>query len=273
MSLIEMALQKAQSSLGAKDVNQRRNPPVPSRRMPTAAATTEPATGTFTVVTPDRAVMEANCVLSEVEDQAVLRSYKILRTRVLQRLTANNWHSTAITAAGSGEGKSLTAINLSLALAQDVNTRVVLVDLDLQRPHIAQYLGISHPKGVADYLAGEATLDEIACEIKGERLIVLPGSQPLVNSSELLASPRMRALSTELSQRFPNWVIVFDMPPLMASDDMLVFAPQVDSVLLVVSESVSQRQVMLRAKETLAEMNLLGVMLNRSRERNDSLYY
>ena len=73
-----------------------------------------------------------------------MRAYKILRTRLLRRLEANQWHSFAVTGATAGEGKTLTAINLAMALAQDSNTWVFLVDLDLQRPSVADYLGMNN---------------------------------------------------------------------------------------------------------------------------------
>ena len=71
----------------------------------------------------------------------------------------------------------------------------------------------------------------------------------------------------------PRRIVIFDMPPLLASDDVLAFAPQFDSLLLVVSEGKSGRAMLRGAKEVLSEMNLLGVVLNRSKERNESAYY
>jgi Mrp family chromosome partitioning ATPase len=89
----------------------------------------------------DPQAMERNRVLLRVPDVGISRAYKILRTRVLHRLAANNWFTLGITGTAAGEGKSLTAVNLALALAQDVNTSVFLVDLDLQRPQLGAYLG------------------------------------------------------------------------------------------------------------------------------------
>ena len=86
-------------------------------------------------------MLRGQLVLPQVTDAGALRAYKILRTRVLRRLEANQWHSFAVTGVTAGEGKTLTAINLAMALAQDVNTWVFLVDLDLQRPRVADYLG------------------------------------------------------------------------------------------------------------------------------------
>jgi capsular exopolysaccharide synthesis family protein len=195
---------------------------------------------------------------------------------VLRRLEANQWHSFALTGVTAGEGKTLTAVNLAIALAQDVNTWVALIDLDLQRPRVAEYLGmrsVRGEKGLSDYLQGNATFENIVYQPDIERLAVIPNFQPMVNSSETLTSPRMTELMQALEAETPRRILIFDMPPVLAADDVLAFAPQIDGLLLVVAEGTTDRNSLRRAKEVLAEMNLLGVVLNRSAERNDAAYY
>jgi protein-tyrosine kinase len=221
----------------------------------------------------DPQAMERNRVLLRVPDVGISRAYKILRTRVLHRLAANNWFSLGITGTTAGEGKSLTAVNLALALAQDVNTSVFLVDLDLQRPQLGAYLGMSYEHGLTDYLSGQAQLDQIIYDIGVKRLAVIPNASSVENSSELLGSPRMAEFIAALEAQMPRRVIVYDMPPLMVTDDVLAFAPRVDTFLLVVSQGQTARRTLANAKEVLAEVNLMGVVLNRSTERNDSPYY
>jgi protein-tyrosine kinase len=89
----------------------------------------------------------------------------------------------------------------------------------------------------------------------------------------LLRSPRMGEFIAALEAQLPRRIVVFDMPPLMVTDDVLAFAPRVDTFLLVVSQGMTARRTLSNAKEVLAEMNLMGVVLNRSTERNDSPYY
>jgi protein-tyrosine kinase len=171
----------------------------------------------------DPQAMERNRVLLRVPDVGISRAYKILRTRVLHRLSANNWYTLGITGTAAGEGKSLTAVNLALALAQDVNTSVFLVDLDLQRPQLGAYLGMSYEHGLTDYLTGQAQLDQIIYDIGVKRLAVVPNASSVENSSELLRSPRMGEFITALEAQVPRRIIVFDMPPLMVTDDVLAF--------------------------------------------------
>ena len=95
----------------------------------------------FQTAQTDSQVMEESRFVSEVEDRSATAAYKIMRTRVLQRMRSNNWRTLLVTSAGAGEGKTLTASNLALSISRDVNQSVLLVDLDLKRSRVAQYFG------------------------------------------------------------------------------------------------------------------------------------
>ncbi len=221
----------------------------------------------------DPEAIKRNRILPGLVDQSVKRAYKILRTRVTHRLVASGWHFLGITGTVAGEGKTLTAVNLALALAQDVNNWVFLVDLDLQRPQVGASLGMHYSNGLTDYLTGQADLREIVYDISIPRLAVIPNARPVEHSSELLLSPRMGEFLQFLAAEPPRRLVVYDMPPLLPSDDVLAFAPRVDTFLLVVSQGQTARRTLTNAKEMLGEMNVMGVVLNRSTERNDSPYY
>jgi protein-tyrosine kinase len=279
MSVIETALSKLKSSgarpesgaaraaVEARTQQQRR-----SKASAVPAADTQP-TRQFLPATLDGTTMERNRVLPQVGDQVALRAYKILRTRLLQKLSANQWNSVAVTGTESGQGKTLTAINLSVALAQDPNTKVCLVDLDLHRPQVAAQLGLGFELGLGDYLLGNCPADQIIYESGMPRLVVIPNSKRFEHSSEMLAGARMLELMRVIETEMPRHIVIFDMPPLLLADDVLTFAPQVDGVLLVVAEGMTLRATVEKAKELLADMNLIGVVLNRSSERDDSTYY
>ncbi|MDY6945859.1 MAG: CpsD/CapB family tyrosine-protein kinase [Pseudomonadota bacterium] len=276
MSIIEEAVRKTAERY------QRPAPPDQAgnrprlRRVPTQTIDTSNVRR-FQPVTLDRAVLDEHHILPQITDPGALRAYKILRTRMLRRLEANQWHSFAVTGATPGEGKTLTSINLAMALAQDSNTWVFLVDLDLQRPKVADYLGMNNSlgeRGLTDFLLGDATFEQITYSPTGaERLAVIPNFQAVANSSDLLTSPRMEELMRALEAEAPRRIVIFDMPPVLASDDVLAFSPQVDGMLLVVAEGATNRDALRSAKELLQEMNLLGVVLNRSEAQQDGAYY
>jgi protein-tyrosine kinase len=219
-------------------------------------------------------IMEKNKILPAIDDKSTVAAYKMLRTRVLQRMRTNEWRTLVITGAGPGEGKTLTACNLAVSLSEDVNQWVVLVDLDLQRPMLAKYFGLDVKAGIGDYLTGNARAEEIMYAPDGmERLIVIPNREPVLHASELISSPRMRELLEGLRSSGPSTITVFDMPPVLACDDVLAFAPYADAILLIASEGITERDSLTRTMELLGERNVLGVVLNRSREHNSASPY
>jgi Mrp family chromosome partitioning ATPase len=276
VSLIETAIRKARIlAAAARAEEPAPEPPRPARaRRERVQVPAQVAPGrSFRPAGVDPAAMERYGLLPQVKDEVAERSYKILRTRVQQRMEASGWHSIAVTAAEAGDGKTVTAINLAIALSRDVNCWVFLVDLDLQRPQVAPYLGLRFDKGLSDYLAGQASFDEIVYEPGIERLSVIPNAKGMEQSSELLGSPRMFELNQALATESPRRIVIFDMPPLLLSDDVLRFLPNVDGLLFVVSEGKTPRVALENARDAIPEKKLLGVVLNRSAEREISAYY
>jgi capsular exopolysaccharide synthesis family protein len=219
--------------------------------------------------------MERNKILPAIDDRGAITAYKMLRTRVLQRMRSNDWHTLIVTGAGPGEGKTLTACNLAVSISNDVNQSVILVDLDLQRPTLAKYFGLDVRASVGDYLTGKAGMEDIVYAPAGmERIVIMPNRDPVPNSSELLASPRMRDLMDWLKNQGPQTITIFDMPPVLACDDVLAFSPYVDAILLVVAEGKTERNSVTRTMEMIGDRNMLGVVLNQSREKESvSPYY
>jgi protein-tyrosine kinase len=282
MSLIEEVMRRSAHERAVTAPADVMSTPMQRTARPRNTGVLQPAPGTappdaftpqFRSAPVDPDAMERHHVLLRVHDVAISRAYKILRTRVLRRLSANNWASLGITGIAAGEGKSLTAVNLALALAQDVNTWVTLVDLDLQRPQLGSYLGMTYEHGLTDFLTGQVELEQIVYDIGVKRLAVVPNATSVESSSELLSSPRMADFVNALESQSPRRVVVYDMPPLMVTDDVLAFAPRVDSFLVVVAQGQTARRTLANATEVLSELNVLGVVLNRSTERNDSPYY
>jgi protein-tyrosine kinase len=271
MSIIERSLQKmAATARSAAPAPKPQSPVARAPRRPDAAPA-EPVRQ-FQTAQLDAAELERNRVIAGVNDSSSSSAYKILRTRLLQRMAGNNWHSVGVTGTVSGEGKSLTAINLAITLARDVNTSVFLVDLDLQRPSVASHLGMPFNKGLSDFLMGTASFEEVVYSPGIDRLAIIPNSRGVAQPSELFGSPRMDELVSQLQAEQPRRLIVYDLPPLMMSDDVLSFAPRADGLLLVVSQGMTQRKTLESAAEVLADMNLIGVVLNRSTEHDDQGY-
>jgi capsular exopolysaccharide synthesis family protein len=219
------------------------------------------------IVRVDPQVLRRNRVISGTSDPAVVDAYRMLRTRVLQRMHEKGWRSLAITSAGPNEGKTLTAVNLALSLAMDVNHTVMLVDLDLRRPSVHRLFGYEPKVGVADYLFSDIPLSSVLFTPSVERLVVLPGGTKLDNSSEMLSMPRTREMVEDITKYYPERIVLFDLPPILMVDDALAFAPFVDAFMLVVEEGETAKPALKQATELLKNTNLLGTVLNKGDHR------
>jgi protein-tyrosine kinase len=201
-----------------------------------------------------------------------LSSYKVLRTQIVHRCRPNHWNTIMITSAVPGEGKTLTAINLAAAFARAHGQTALLVDCDLQRQSVHQYLGVQSPQGLADYLQNGGSLKDFIIWPGVENLTFISGGKPIRDSSELVSSPKMAELAAEMKARYPDRYIFFDLPPLLAEADALAFAPLVDCILMVVHPGTSFKDIQ-RSLELVPKEKFLGFVLNRVESSNDDYYY
>jgi exopolysaccharide/PEP-CTERM locus tyrosine autokinase len=205
-------------------------------------------------------------IISGTEGSAFIDAYKILRTQILHRLRESGGNAVAVTSPGDGEGKTVTAINLCIAFAMELDHTVLLVDANLRHPAVHEVLGFPAGPGLSDYLLERKPIEEILVHPGLGGIVVLPGGRPLVNSSELLNSAAMASLVTELKQRYPRRIVVFDLPPVLNTADVLAFSPHVDGTLLVVAEGRTPREDVARATELLGPSGVLGIVLNDAQE-------
>jgi Mrp family chromosome partitioning ATPase len=222
-------------------------------------------------VQPDVDLLEQNRIVVD-ERSIASAAYKVLRTRVLQRMRRNGWKTLAVTGTCPNEGKTLTAINLSINLAWHLTTSVVLVDMDLRSPSVHRYLGIDTRYGLMDYLNGDVPLVRAGVRPGLERLGVIMNDRPVANASELLSAPEVVGLIDEV-KRGDDRIAIFDLPPVFAGDDVLAFAPYVDAVLIVLSQGTTKRNALVPLRELLQNVNVIGTVLNRSSERVAPYYY
>lgn len=220
------------------------------------------------IVPLDEEVLRANGIVAGLDNEPIADMYRILRAQVLRSLNAEGLRTLAICSANSGEGKTFTAVNLAICLAMDVNQTVLLVDLDLRQPSIARVLGIQPKAGIDDYINETAQLGECLINPGTQRLVILPTRVPVEKSSEMLASPKMARLAHELKNRYPDRIVIYDMPALLPTDDCLAFMPYVDATMLVVSEGMTSEQDIERAMEMVRDSHMIGAILNNSAERN-----
>lgn len=218
-------------------------------------------------------VLERNRVIAARFDNAAADAFRILRTQLVVRLRARQGRSVAICAANQNSGKTLVAANLAMSLACQLDTSVLLVDLDLRRPSVHECFGVQPECGLSDYLQGRRTLPECLINPGIERLVLLPQTSPVRHSAELLTSPRMASLAKELKARYPDRLVVYDCPPLLLTGDSLVVMDYADGCLLVVQEGRTRKADFLRAAELVGEERYLGTVFNDVRWSSASSYY
>ena len=203
------------------------------------------------------------------QKNAVADAYKILRTQILQRMKEKGWNTLGVTSAADKDGKTLTAINLSISLAREVDHTVLLVDTNLRQPSIQHQLGFHAEYGLSDYLQKDVSLNKILIHPQGiPRFVVLPAGNVLDNSSEMLSSPKMSRLVSELKNRYPSRIVIFDLPALLTASDALAFSPHVDAMLVVVGEGITKNEDLRRAFEMLQGVEVIGTVLNKAYTRD-----
>jgi len=203
------------------------------------------------------------------QQNSISDAYRLLRTQVLQRLNENNWNTLALVSPCSGEGKSLTAINLSISLAREVDNTVLLVDANLRSPKIQKYFDFHAEYGLSDYLCDDKPLNEMLIHPDGiPRFVVLPAGRAISNSSEMLSSPKMNRLVEELKYRYPSRIILFNLPPLLESSDALAFIPNCDSSLMIIEEGKTKNIELRQAFELMQGNDLIGTVLNKAYTRD-----
>ncbi|MEP6546191.1 MAG: CpsD/CapB family tyrosine-protein kinase [Gammaproteobacteria bacterium] len=246
---------------------QRRGGDDPAARVRQAAAI-DPAAR----IRPQRATLDPNICRqrrlllpgAEETDGAAVAAYRMLRTRLLHRLRANQWTTIAVTSADQNDGKTLTALNLAMSLAREKSREIVLLDLDMRNPSVCRTLGVTPPFELRRFLETGEHGQEMFLSVCSENLLVAGSTSPTEQASELLASARLEDLLGLVMRGAVDPVVLIDLPPVLLTDDALVVAPKVDAFLIVASEGTTERADIVKTMDLLKEFPIVGVTLNRA---------
>ena len=217
-------------------------------------------------------VLTRNRCVAYFSEQPEIESYRLLRTQVLPRIVRKGGNTLMVTSALPGEGKTLTAVNLSFTIAKEFQHTVLLVDCDLKQQNIYKVLGLHGGKGIVDYLRENCPLEDLIVWPRVEKMTLISGGKTTDESSELLNSPRMKELVAEMKARYPDRLVIFDVPPVLVAADALAFVPLVDHVLMVVQAGKTPLPEVKKALELLPKEKVLGIVLNRH-EASTRPYY
>lgn len=224
-------------------------------------------------VSMDAAHLERHKIISHQKNHPAGWAFDVLRTQVLQKMDENGWRTLAITSPSVESGKSVVAINLAMSIAQQTNRTALLVDFDLRRPSVARYLGLNRPLSLNDFLEGRVDVADALVNPGVERFVVLPTNRPVARASEVLSSAKAGNLIRDLRERYSDRIVIFDLPPVLAADDVMTVLPRIDCVLMVVGSGASTQSEVEESMNRVSKANLLGVVLNKDESPVQNAYY
>jgi Mrp family chromosome partitioning ATPase len=220
----------------------------------------------------DPARLERHRVVTATRDDPAYAPFDVLRTRLLHAIKARGWSRIAVTSPHPRCGKTLVAVNLAFAMGRLPACRSVLLDLDLRIPSLWEIFGFRPPVTMRDFLLGDADARALLRRPL-PNLAVAVGTSVEPDASEILQHPATGRSLQEMHEALRPDVVIYDMPPLLACDDVVAFLPQIDAVLLVVRGGQTKPDD-IKASERLFEGQapLLGVVLNGAEDKPPEPY-
>jgi len=197
------------------------------------------------------------------DNSPVTEEYKKLKSMIVKLTRKDRFMNTImVTSSVRAEGKSLTSLNLAISLAQEYDHTVLLVDADMRKPSVHEYLGIPLSAGLSDCLTKDKKVEECLIRTGIGKLSILPAGTIQKNPVELVMSSKMRDLLAELKQRYADRYVIFDTPPLLPFAEVHSLSSLVDGVLFVIREGHTPLSSIKGGLDILKEANLLGCVYN-----------
>ena len=276
MSRIDEALRRVQSPAATSEPEPAAGSFLPAWKVTDAVAEPGPAPADAAMLSGE-SVLEISSswrdrlATGPAGDPQLVEQFRRLAATLHQAHRTQGLRSVMVTSAEPSDGKTMTAINLALVLAESYRYRVLLIDADLRRPSISNVVELAEGSGLSEALRSTAP-QKLALAQLGPRLTLLPAGRPTMNSIEALVSPRMRQILEEASAKF-DWVIM-DAPPIGPTADARLLSQMAGGTLFVIRAEKSQYPEVQRAIDMVGRDQILGVVLNDvSTKPSDNYYY
>jgi len=219
-------------------------------------------------------------VTPDMSRSKISEEYRLIKRPLLKNAFGQgatvvaNGNLIMVTSSLPGEGKTFTAVNLAMSIALELDKTVLLVDADVAKRSMGNLFGVKAERGLVDYLLGETnSLSDILIRTNVPKLVLLPAGKRHVHSTELLASENMKSLLQELCHRYPDRVVIFDSPPLLATSEASVLASQMGQLVMVVETARTSREALREALALVDPAMIVGLVLNKSGQAFGTDYY
>jgi len=223
--------------------------------------------------TPDPGLMTRSRIVTYDRADRAHSVFDLMRTKALRIMREKGWTTLGVTSPTTGCGKTTMLANLAFSFAHQTDTRTVVMDVDLKRPGLGRLLGVTAPQSMAAVLQGERDLaaNFLRC---GDNLAIGTNATSLRGSSELLQQASTGPALADVRAQLQPDIMLFDLPPMLVSDDVLAFLPHLDCVLLIAAAERSRIDEIDKCEQDLAEhTNVLGVVLNKCRYPGEDYGY
>ena len=196
--------------------------------------------------------------------------FRKLKAQIFHRLPSPP-HSILVTSTTPGEGKTMVAVNLALAISKEINRKAVLIDADLRKPSI--HLDKSEDrKGLSNYLSDGVPLSEVLRKSEIENLQIITAGPPAPKAAELIGSKRMGEFMKSLKEIGDSTYMVIDSPPVFSTTEPVLLSKMVDGVIFVVMAGRTPKEAISRATKSLDREKIIGIVFNQT-ELKPSSYY
>ena len=216
---------------------------------------------------------------SEDERSQMAEEYRMIKRPILANAfganPVKNGNMVMVTSALPGEGKSFSTINLAISIAMELDRTVLLVDADVAKPRIPEYLGFHADHGLLDVLRnGTQDLSNSILRTNIDKLSILPAGRTYTRATELLASEAMDRLIRDLATRYPDRLVLFDSPPLLSTSESGVLASHMGQIVMVVEADKTRKPALREALSRLeGKCDVVGLILNKGVPHSAGGYY
>lgn len=219
-------------------------------------------------------------VSPDAEKSQIAEEFRIIKRPLIANAfgqgaaRVKNGNMIMITSSLPGEGKSFCAINLAISMAMEMDRTVLLIDADVAKPRVPEYLGIHADLGLLDVLQDKnLQLSDVMIKTDIAKLTILPAGRTYKRATELLASDAMTRLVEDIGNRYPDRIILFDSPPLLATSEASVLATHMGQIVMVVEAERTSQEAVREALSHIQSCEVVNMLLNKATPTPGADYY